>query len=287
MILGELMDKLQRLQQKTMSVEEYRQKMELYMMRASIRESETTTIARFLSGLNLEIRDRVELLPYRDLNDLIQLCIKVEQQNLKKTSSRREGSYSNSYPKREYKREETSKERSKETPKNIDKEVITPQPHSRDQKCFKCFGRGHIAAQCPNRRTIFLRGKDVYSSQSDEASEEEEKENSEGAYPCEGELMMIRRTLNNQPSMSQETQRENIFHTRCKVFENVCSLIVDSGSCCSFCSARMVEKLNLELIPHPKPYKLQWINEDGELTVDQQVKVKILWGIITIKFCVT
>jgi len=49
----ELMDKLQRLQQKTMSMEEYRQKMELYMMRASIRESETTTIARFLSGLNL------------------------------------------------------------------------------------------------------------------------------------------------------------------------------------------------------------------------------------------
>ena len=78
----ELMGKLQRLQQKTMSVEQYRQKMELYMMRASIRESKPTTIVRFLSGLNLEIRDRVELLPYQDLNDLIQLCIKVEQQNL-------------------------------------------------------------------------------------------------------------------------------------------------------------------------------------------------------------
>jgi len=77
----ELMDKLQRFQQKIMSVKEYRQKMELYMMRASIRESESTTIARFLTGLNLEIRDRVELLPYKDLNDLIQLCIKVEQQN--------------------------------------------------------------------------------------------------------------------------------------------------------------------------------------------------------------
>ena len=88
-----------------MSVEEYRQKMELYMMRASIREDETTTIAIFLSGLNLEIRDRVELLPYQDLNDLVQLCIKVEQQNLRKTSSQREGSYPNSYPKRDFKRE--------------------------------------------------------------------------------------------------------------------------------------------------------------------------------------
>ena len=71
------MNKLQRFQQKTMSVEEYRKKMELYMMGASIRESEPTTIARFLSGLNLEIRDKVELLPYQDLNNLIQLCIKV------------------------------------------------------------------------------------------------------------------------------------------------------------------------------------------------------------------
>jgi len=102
----ELMDKLQRLQQKTMSVEEYRHKMELYMMKASIRESESITIARFLSGLNLEIRDKVELLPYQDLNDLIQLCTKMEQQILRKTSSHRESSYSNSYPKEDYKRGE-------------------------------------------------------------------------------------------------------------------------------------------------------------------------------------
>jgi len=109
----DLMDKFQRLQQRTMSVEEYRQKMKLYMMRASIRENESTTIARFLSGLNLEIRDRVELLPYQDLNDLVQLCIKVEQQNLRKTLSRKEGSYSNSYLKRDFKRESTSKEKPK------------------------------------------------------------------------------------------------------------------------------------------------------------------------------
>jgi len=33
------------------------------MMRVGIRESEDTTIARFLSGLNLNIRDKVKLLP--------------------------------------------------------------------------------------------------------------------------------------------------------------------------------------------------------------------------------
>nr|KYP55418.1 hypothetical protein KK1_001630 [Cajanus cajan] len=71
----ELMDKFQRFQQRNQSVEEYRQQMELLMMIAGIREKERTTIAMFQSGLNLEIRDKIELLPYRDLNELVQLCV--------------------------------------------------------------------------------------------------------------------------------------------------------------------------------------------------------------------
>jgi len=31
-------------------------------------------------------------------------------------------------------------------------------------QCFK-LGRGHVASQCPNRRTMILRDKDEYSSQ--------------------------------------------------------------------------------------------------------------------------
>nr|KYP50148.1 hypothetical protein KK1_028134 [Cajanus cajan] len=100
----ELMDKLQRLQQRHLSVEEYRQQMELLMMRAGIREEERTTIARFQSGLNLEIRDKVELLPYRDLNELVQLCVRVEQQLKRKPTLRKE---STSYPKKDFKKEST------------------------------------------------------------------------------------------------------------------------------------------------------------------------------------
>jgi len=39
-------------------------------MREGIRKEENTTIFRFMSGLNLEIRDKVKLLPYQDLNNL-------------------------------------------------------------------------------------------------------------------------------------------------------------------------------------------------------------------------
>jgi len=48
-----LMDKLQRLHQKNISVEEYWQKMVFYIKRAGIKEKNNTTISRFLSGLNL------------------------------------------------------------------------------------------------------------------------------------------------------------------------------------------------------------------------------------------
>jgi len=209
---------------------------------------------------------------------LVHLCIKVEQQNLRKTSSRKEGSYSNSYPKRDFKRESTSKQKSKETPKPIGKDMLTPPICTRDVKCFKCFGRGHVQAQCPNQRTLFLKGINEYTSCQEEPSEKEEGGEDERVYPLEGELLMIRRTLNNQTSVTIETQRENIFHTRCKVLENICSLIVDGGSCCNCCSTRLVEKLNLEVVLHPKSYKLQWINEDGELTVDRQVKVEFSIG---------
>jgi len=62
----ELMKMFQRLHQRNMSVEEYKQKMKLYMMRIGMREVENIIIARFMSGLSLEIKDIVELLPYQD-----------------------------------------------------------------------------------------------------------------------------------------------------------------------------------------------------------------------------
>jgi len=67
-----------------MSVEEYSQKMELYKVRTAIREDETGTVARFMSSLSLKIRHKVELLPYKDFHDLVQICMKIEQQILRK-----------------------------------------------------------------------------------------------------------------------------------------------------------------------------------------------------------
>jgi len=93
------MDKLQRLRQWSMSVEEYRQQMELLLLRVGLMEEERTSIARFFSGLNMEVRDKVDLLPYRDLDNLVQLCIRVEQQLKRKPTSKSYGF--RSYPKKD------------------------------------------------------------------------------------------------------------------------------------------------------------------------------------------
>ena len=186
--------------------------------------------------------------------------IKVEQQLLRKSSSKIDRASSNSYVKKDFKKE-------KEEPhKNLDKEhdkgkgETYKHTHTSDIKCFNCLGRGHIAAQCPTKRTIILRGIDHYSSQDSSTCESESESspesNGDDAYPCQGKLLMIRRLLNNQPSIDHITQKENIFYTRCNVSRNLCSHIVDSGSCCNYYSTRLVEKLNLVVLPHPKPYKL-------------------------------
>ena len=89
---------------------------------------------------------------------------------------------------------------------------------------------------------------------------------------------MIRRLLGSQVVARDQDQRENIFHTRCTIQGKVCSLIIDGGSCTNVASTRLVRKLDLKTTPHPRPYKLQWLSENGELIVNQQVLVSLSIG---------
>ena len=58
----------------------------------------------------------------------------------------------------------------------------------------------------------------------------------------------------------------------------VCTFIIDSGSCINFASSLMVEKLNLHTMKHPKPYKLQLLNEYREVKVNKQVRIPFSIG---------
>ncbi|KAL2223912.1 UNVERIFIED_CONTAM: Transposon Ty3-I Gag-Pol polyprotein [Sesamum indicum] len=95
--------------------------------------------------------------------------------------------------------------------------------------------------------------------------EESSKEDGDGEYAEEGELLVTRRTLSGQMLEEDNCQRENLFHTRCQVHRK-----------------------------HHRPYKLQWLNECGELKVTKQVKVffsigrykdEVLCDVVPMKAC--
>jgi len=94
------------------------------------------------------------------------------------------------------------------------------------------------------------------------------------AYPVEGKALVIRRALNMKIKEDDvDQQRENIFHTRCHIQNKVCSMIIDGGSCANVASDTLVKKLNLSCIKHPMPYRLQWLNDCGEVRVTKQVLI--------------
>ncbi|RDY00275.1 hypothetical protein CR513_16564, partial [Mucuna pruriens] len=71
------------------SYKEYHKEMELCLIRAQVEESQETTMARFLHGLNREIQDIAELHHYHSLEDLIHQTTKVELQLKRKITSRK------------------------------------------------------------------------------------------------------------------------------------------------------------------------------------------------------
>jgi len=56
----------------------------------------------------------------------------------------------------------------------------------------------------------------------------------------------------------------------------VFSLIIDEGGCTNIASRRLIEKLGLETSIHLKPYAFQWLSDDGELVVDNQVNITFI-----------
>ena len=74
-----LYQRLQTLTQGSMSVEEYHKEMEILMIKDNVEEDREATMARFLNGLNKNIIDRVDLHHYVEIEDLVNLAMKVEK----------------------------------------------------------------------------------------------------------------------------------------------------------------------------------------------------------------
>jgi hypothetical protein len=119
-------------------------------------------------------------------------------------------------------------------------------------KCFTCGKVGHKSYECPDKK----------KEEGETHIVEAQRRNVE-AKDVEGgrSLMMRKALLTPEKEVESLVQRNKLFRTTCKTKDRVSKVIVNSGSMDNLVSTNMVEKLELETIDHPIPYKVSWLQK--------------------------
>jgi hypothetical protein len=120
-------------------------------------------------------------------------------------------------------------------------------------KCFTYGKNGHKSYECPDRKK---EGGETHITEAQGWNVE--AEDAEGRRS----LMMMKVLLTPEKETENPAQRNRLFQTACKTKDRVCKVIVDIGSTDNLISTEMVEKLELETIVHPSPYKVSWLQKD-------------------------
>jgi hypothetical protein len=89
---------------------------------------------------------------------------------------------------------------------------------------------------------------------------------------------MRKSLLTPEKEVESSVQRNRLFQTSCKSKDRVCKVIVDSGSTDNLVSTEMVEKMELETIDHPSPYRVSWLQKGHQVTVTKQCLVEFKIG---------
>ncbi|RVW76683.1 hypothetical protein CK203_047600 [Vitis vinifera] len=151
----DLYQKLQSLTQGYRSVDDYHKEMEIAMIRANVEEDREATMARFLNGLNRDIANVVELQHYVELEDMVHMAIKVERQLKRKGTRSFQNPGSSASWRPNGRKDEGVVFKSKTEP-----------PKRRDEA--PNVNKGHIASQCPNKRTMIARVDGEVETESEE-----------------------------------------------------------------------------------------------------------------------
>ncbi|KAK1648935.1 hypothetical protein QYE76_066740 [Lolium multiflorum] len=292
--LRSVFDKLTQLKQGVMTVDAYYMEMEMLMQRARVRESLEMTLQRFLNGLKFNIKGIVRHHSYTTMNELLHHAREAESQLAEEAQQRGRATGAGRYTPRPPPSTAPST-RPTDVPSSSSKPVSNvsntkrPVPaasgtgssmstaRNRDMVCHTCGGKGHFKKDCPNRKVMIINEDNEYETGDDadpDAPEDDDYDSdSFDAYPSEAQTIVVsQRVLNVQPSAS--TQRCNLFQTKALVGpDKACKVIIDGGSCRNLASKELCAKLKLKYLPHPHPYYIQWLSNNGEMKVSHMVRV--------------
>ncbi|KAK1694088.1 hypothetical protein QYE76_010785 [Lolium multiflorum] len=292
--LRSVFDKLTQLKQGVLTVDAYYMEMEMLMQRARVRESLEMTLQRFLNGLRFNIKGIVRHHKYATMNELLHHAREAESQLAEEAQQRGRATGAGRYTPRPPPSTAPST-RPTDVPSSSSKPVSNvsntkrPVPaasgtgssmstaRNRDMLCHTCGGKGHFKKDCPNRKVMIINEDNEYETGDDadpDAPEDDDYDSdSFDAYPSEAQTIVVsQRVLNVQPSAS--TQRCNLFQTKALVGpDKACKVIIDGGSCRNLASKELCAKLKLKYLPHPHPYYIQWLSNNGEMKVSHMVRV--------------
>ena len=262
--------------------------------RFNLREIDEQTAARYISGLNSSIQEKLSLISIWSVDQAQNLAMKAERMatktgvgfrlvTLESTSSYGAKPNQNQFalPSTTTSTSTNSKASGSGVDKSKETQPVKSNPYAKPtgDKCFRCGEPGHRSNVCPKRNTLYTSevGNDgVFGDESFQ-----EKDDVEYTEPLDGELeqitCVIQRTLCS-PKVSDSSQRNKIFQTKCLVKEKICSIIIDGGSCENLVSKALVKAFKLPTEPHPNPYQIGWIKKGPAIKVTEICKVPLAIG---------
>ncbi|KAK1667922.1 hypothetical protein QYE76_056081 [Lolium multiflorum] len=295
-----IFDKLTLLRQGVKTVDEYYMEMEMLMQRGRVRESLEMTMQRFLNGLKYDVKGIVRHYTYTNMNQLLHHAREAESQLAEEAKVKGRATGAGRFTPRAPSTAPAPSTRSApySTPPSKPVSNVSNAKKSesaastsgsgasttrnRDMLCHTCGGKGHFKRDCPNRKVMFINEDNEYETGDDvdpNAPDNDDYDtDGEDAYPSDARTIVVsQRALNVLPSAS--TQRCNLFQTKALVGpDKACKVIIDGGSCRNLASKELCTKLKLKYLPHPHPYYIQWLSDNGEMKVNHMVRVEFAIG---------
>ncbi|XP_058222520.1 uncharacterized protein LOC131332354 [Rhododendron vialii] len=229
------------------SVADYTKQFYKLWSRINLMETDDQLVARYTSGLKLNLQGELMMHPIHSLEEAYQMALKAEEKV--KWAPFGKGDTSKAL------KGKTVTQNKKNSAPNSEH----PNPHagggkkdfgkaesSSSSKCFRCGEAGHRAYECPTKKAEVNFVQEGQEEEEEPIYDEEPEGGIEREY-CEPEYdaqsLVIQQVMTVQEN--DKWLKHNIFRTYCLANGKKCILMVDSGSVENMVSKTMVGKLKL------------------------------------------